>query len=107
MNWGRGLFRLWVICSALWAIFVAWMAYSARAAAATQAACLETRKARPELGNPFDCLGGKGLSFDDLLPLTSFAKPYVVLAAGPIFGTLLLGFLVTWIIDGFKRRSVD
>jgi hypothetical protein len=107
MNWKQGLLRIWVVGSSLWAIFVAWLAHSTRSAAASQQDCFEAHKANPTLGNPFDCFDGNALSFDDLIPLTSFAKPYVALAIGPIFGALLLGFLVAWVIDGFKRRSVD
>jgi hypothetical protein len=107
VNWKQGLLRIWVVGSSLWAIFAAWLAYSTRSAAASQQDCFEAHKANPALGNPFGCFDGKALSFDDLIPLTSFAKPYVALAIGPIFGALLLGFLVAWIIDGFKRRSVD
>jgi hypothetical protein len=103
MNWKRGLIRVWIVGSIAWALFVAWLAYSARSGAFTQEACFKAHEANPALGNPFDCFDS-GHYFDDLIPLSSFIERYIAIALAPSLAALLLGFVIAWVAAGFKHQ---
>jgi len=107
MNWKLGFFRIWIVASVCWAVFVGWLFYAAviapRSLAAAQDACIEARRAEPALGNPFDCFA-KGLNFDYVIPIGPFVAKYLALAVGPMVGAFLLWFVGAWIVAGFNDR---
>jgi len=63
MNWKSALFRVWLVASACWIVFVAWDTYGGvvvphlqrSSCMERQGECFSYRKANPEQGNPFDC----------------------------------------------------
>ncbi len=102
----RGFFRLWIAASLLWAGFAGWSVYQATAGAraADQSACVELRKAQPQLGNPFDCFDA-GMEFGDLLPPGTRIREFAVLTLPPVIGAFVLGVAVMWIAAGFRERG--
>ena len=109
-NWRAGLFRLWLAGSLLWAGMAAWTVYnqtqtiSIQRHADGQKACFEYRKAKPELGNPFDCFDD-GRAFDDPLTPAERIWEFARLTLPPTVGALSLGIVGFWIAAGFRRRS--
>jgi hypothetical protein len=101
VSWKRGLFRVWVVSSVIWLMFIGWLAYSARSAASLQQACFDARIAKAD-SDPYDCFDDPYL-FSDLIPLSSHVAQWVLIVIGPIIGTLLLGYVIAWVIAGFKR----
>jgi hypothetical protein len=80
MNWKAGLFRIWLVASACWIAFVAWITYldvvvprlqTSACRETRQALCTASRKAHPDLGNYFDCFDEPPPPqnlFEDLIP---------------------------------------
>jgi hypothetical protein len=77
MNWRRGLFRLWVIVSVVWATLAVYTKY-------------------------VDCswYGPQVLCFDDLLPYQFDDR--VAWIVGPPLAVLLIGLGIVWCIQGFR-----
>lgn len=106
MNWTRGLVRLWLVASILWAALVGWIAYESavvpRLAAANQESCFQSRKADSTLGNPFDCFDSGGMSFADLVPRSTDIVTYSAWVLIPPLALLFLGFMIKWVLAGFR-----
>jgi hypothetical protein len=108
MNWRRGLFRLWLVGSIVWTGLASWHVYdrtlTARERASRQAACVDERRRKPELGNPFDCFDG-GMEFGDLVTAISVARELAVMTVPPIVGSFLMGLAFFWIVTGFRAQK--
>jgi hypothetical protein len=88
MNWRRGLFRLWLVTSFLWILWVILFD-------SASATCFQVRQ-RFGLGNPFDC-------FDPGTVILEFNTRTVLLLFGPVLGSFAAGLIVAWIVQGFSK----
>ncbi len=109
LNLRRGLFRLWLIASAIWIAAVAWVTYviaiSPRLIAVAETKCFEASKRATDGRNPFDCFHGTGMKFDDLTPLWTELAPFIAAALAPVFFLLLMGLAGFWVAAGFRHRK--
>ena len=122
MNLRKGFLRLWIVASAVWVGTVGYFAFEnvivpakgyARLAM-MQNACAVERRAKPELGNPFDCFtepvtklpGLNDGDPDDWIPADATGRPpgvwgYIVVAASFPLGMVVAWLAGRWIIFGF------
>ena len=112
MKWRTGLFGVWTVGSASWAILIAWLAHHTRSISSAADACSAARVANRALGNPFDCfdhisaiVNGVYSAFDHQIALPRFLANYLAVALGPILAALALGLVVAWVLGGFKHRT--
>lgn len=130
MNWKQGLWRGWIVISALWfLIIVAFVILSPRYIDAypmpnggttnkpwdmiwsdsEKQRCAEARSKNENLGNPFACFeprtpdyGANGRALD----VGGNAKTLLVGGLVPPLLLLLLGLAGCWIVGGFRQQSV-
>ena len=120
MNWSGGLFRLWLIGSALWIVAVGALAYvnevapfqmdvarEATADAAWQTdqdVCSSGERARG--GDPSDCYHGPRATSPIGIGIGAGPNPlwaYVAGAVGPPLGALGIWFVAGWLMAGFRK----
>jgi len=97
---GRGLFRLWVVLSVLWVAVVFWSALSANTFPSLSKPCSELLKVKDDVTGEFltqadvdDC---EAVWRNDQLE-------YLSLAFGPPLALLVMGLIVGWIANDFRR----
>lgn len=106
MNWSRGLFRVWVMVSICWMVYVGWSGYQniVRPRDLAAALCADQRRQNPTLGNPFDCFDAlHAARLGDLTPIGQAVAQYVGLALGGPAGLLGIGLVGIWIGAGFRQ----
>jgi hypothetical protein len=111
MNWRSGLFRIWIVTSALWIGAVGWYWYDrvyiphemAVQKGEQEDACIKSRQENRKLGDPYDCISGGVLQFDDLTQTSSLSLPSLGLAALMPLGSLAIWFIGNWVAAGFHR----
>ena len=89
MNWRRGMFRLWLVLSAIWIVATVLLNGPIKA-------CFEVRRALGR-GNPFDCFVEEAIS--------GLTIETMLLALGPVIMTFIIGLILAWIIKGFARSE--
>jgi|KBSMisStaDraftv2_1062788.scaffolds.fasta_scaffold4877605_1 hypothetical protein len=77
MNWRRGFFRIWVVLSALWIVFMNLAAYY--------------KFIVPRMNGA------------DVGPISADIPQYLGIVFGPVLFVLVIGAVVTWMLSGFKR----
>jgi len=112
VNWKRGAFRLWIVASACWIIFVGTDAYYSVAvprALATQALAQWTAAVNACVATEKQKYAGKGFyessCFDNPQPNVETGSYWRYLAemiGGPI-SVMTIWFAGLWIIAGFNR----
>ena len=106
MKWRTGLFGVWTVGSASWAIFVGWLASHTRSITSAADACFAARGASRACA---DNIGAVVIStysiFAHQIPLPRFIANYLAVVVGPILAALALGFVVAWVLGGFKHRT--
>ena len=96
MNWRNGLFRVWLLISALWIGAVSFHAFKHF----SQRSCVEDMLERM-VGDFRDCDAGLPyFGYPDLI--LAQRLDFVIVGLAPIFILLLLGAAGYWIARGFK-----
>ena len=109
----RGLFRLWVVASVLWMLFVGvmtWQTWPVVLKASSETVVLENGHAKP----PFDPTrpftdAATGQTWPDAWTLFKAQRPDAVvkgasIAIAPPLVVFILGMALLWVVRGFRTR---
>lgn len=101
-NWTRGLFRLWGVLTVLWLAGSIYFAIADRSIPSLTIGCEELRSFVEDKSN-------RPLGDAEITQCNEvWAKEWIRLVEqliGPPLGTLVLGIMLAWVIQGFRLKD--